>query len=149
MSKIPNIHNGNPLMTPQPIKRDNTNLFRDNFNKALNKAEASATKPRDAQTLGEVRPPAFYTIENSSAEVVDRTSKLLDLLDNYAQDINHPDKTLKEIEPLILEIRNRATQLMKEAETGLGGDTGLKEIATRCALTANVEFIKFRRGDYI
>jgi hypothetical protein len=137
------------MLTPPQIKKPQTNLFKNNLQEALTQRKASETQPPDARILGEVPPPTFCKIENSSGDVVKKTGELIDLLDNYARDIHNPDKALKEIEPLIVEIRDRATQLLQESEKTLGKDSGLKEIAARCALTANVEYIKFRRGDYV
>ena len=60
-----------------------------------------------------------------------------------------PDKTLKDIEPLIDTIKRDASQLLAEAENALPGDGKLKRIAREAAVAANVEYFKFYRGDYI
>ena len=65
------------------------------------------------------------------------------------KEIGDPDKTLKDIEPLIDTIKKDASQLLAEAENALPADGELKRIAREAAVTANVEYLKFYRGDYI
>ena len=67
------------------------------------------------------------------------------LLDSYAKDMENPKKTLRDIEPLIVSIRQNASDLMEAADK-ISPD--LKEIATETAVAANSEYIKFYRGDY-
>ena len=49
---------------------------------------------------------------------------------------------------MITAIQDDATKLLDETKTGTT-DTELQDIVNRTALTANMEYIKFNRGDYI
>ncbi len=148
MTKISSISEAAPLSPQRRMNKAEKGAFEKSLAGAMETGEANgAKKPPAAAPLGEVQ-PLKLTIENSSVEVVHKTDKLLDMLDHYSRDIGDPKKTLKDIEPLINEIKENATRLMEGSQGAMDQDDRLKEIATRCALTANVEYVKFQRGDY-
>ncbi|MDZ7597238.1 MAG: hypothetical protein U5J82_02845 [Desulfobacterales bacterium] len=67
----------------------------------------------------------------------------------YAHHLADPAKSLREIAPLVAEIQAQADRLMAAADAGLQHDADLQTLATRSAVAANVEVIRFRRGDYV
>jgi hypothetical protein len=79
---------------------------------------------------------------------IERTEKMIDLLDQYCQMLADPKTTLKEIEPIIKELG-----LQKEKMTivldSLNDNEGLKDILNQTLVTASVEISKFYRGDYV
>ena len=148
MIKITDISNSTPISGPQKTEKPKTGLFQQNLNAAQVKKQVTETLPTGVAPLGELRPTTFPSISTPSAGIANRTNGLLDLLDRYARDIENPKKTLKEIEPLIASIQRKALQLMEEADKMVPDDAKLKRIAEECAVTANVEYLKFYRGEY-
>ena len=150
MDKIAGISKGSPVPKPRKVETPADNLFKQRLEAAQAKKTAASGPAQAVGSLGEITPttlPPLQTISHVS--VVQKTDRLLDLLDNYAKDMDNPDKTLKDIEPLIDTIKEDALQLLKEADIALPGDENLKRIAQEAAVTANVEHFKFYRGDYI
>jgi hypothetical protein len=144
MPKISQI-SSNPLIPSTPKSKSTTgSQFQQNLEITLKKNQSLTPSNTVASSLGEVSPVAFKIAERSSPEILNQTHTLLDLLDAYAKDMENPHKTLKEIEPLMLEIKRHSAELTNYA----GDDPDLNNIVTRCALAANVECIKFQRGDY-
>ncbi len=150
MDKITGISNASPVPGSRKVEKPEDNLFKQNLEAAKAKKAAASEPTQAVGSLGEVTPSTFPQLQTlSAAGVVQKTSRLLDLLDNYAEEIEKPEKTLKDMEWLIDTIKKDASQLMEEAAIALPGDGDLKRIATETAVTANVEYFKFYRGDYI
>ena len=100
--------------------------------------------------LGEIQSIAPSIIENPSMAVGKQTEKLLDQLDQYIQNLGDPSKTLKEIEPSVKDMKNFADSLMENVSVREGlQDIKLKEIVEQSAMIANIEYLKFNRGDYL
>lgn len=127
--------------------------FQKTLEKTLNEQNLQQTESAPTSTLSEISVSALNPItsclQSSSETVVQKTDSLLNLLDQYSRDLNDPGKNLKEIAPLIETIKTDAQELMNEAQQTLAADDALNEIATQCAVTANVEYLKFERGDYL
>ena len=148
MTKVTDILNSTPIPGPQKTQKQKTGMFQQNLDAARAKRQATETSPGSMAPLGELTSTTFPTISTPSSGIANKTNGLLDLLDAYARDIENPNKTLKEIEPLIVSIQKKAYQLMEEADKIIPDHAELKRIAEECAVTANVEYIKFYRGDY-
>ena len=149
MDKITGISTGTPVSDPRKTETPKTNsLFEQNLDAARAKKQGTGIRAADTAELGEVRPTLFPIISTPSEGIANNTNRLLDLLEAYTKDIENPNKTLKEIEPLIVSIRMKASQLMEEVDKTAPEDTKLLSIARESAVTANVEYIKFYRGDY-
>jgi len=100
--------------------------------------------------LGEIRSIAPSIIENPSISMAKQTEKLLDQLDQYIQQLGDPNKTLKEIEPSVRDMKSFADSLMENISVKEGiQDNKLKDIVERSAMMANIEYVKFNRGDYL
>jgi hypothetical protein len=138
MSKITGISYPPDIITRQQQTQTSTDghAFQNMLDKTLDEKGLQPSEETTASTLSEIRVDALNPVSNciqsSSDVVVEKTDALLNLLDQYSADLNNPRKNLKEI----------------EAQT-LTPDDELHDIATQCAVMANVEYIKFERGDYL
>ena len=79
---------------------------------------------------------------------VERVDNLLNLLDNYREQLADPQVTLRSIEPVINMIAKEKEQLSSVLES-LSNEDGLKDIVNRTLITASLEVVKYNRGDYI
>ncbi len=149
MDKIAGISNVSPVPDPRKTEKPGSDLFKQSLDAAQAKKTAVSEPTQAVKSLGEVAATTSPQLQSlSPAGVIQKTDRLLDLLDNYSKDIDDPEKTLKDIEPLIDTIKKDASLLLAEADNALPGDGDLKQIARETAVTANVEYFKFYRGDY-
>ena len=87
--------------------------------------------------------------QGSNAEILKRSERVLDLLDEYASGLNDTNKTLKDIEPLVASIKEEADYIERENQNKLQHDKELERFIKELSVTANVAMFKFYRGDYI
>jgi hypothetical protein len=80
--------------------------------------------------------------------VVERAERLLDLLSEYQQKLANPAFTLRDISPLIDELKADNKRLVSSVNSLAEGDD-LKNILNQIIVAASVEIIKFNRGDYV
>ena len=150
MDKIVGISNSSPAPEPRKLERSKNDLFKQSLEAVRARKTAEPGPTQAVGSLGEVRPTTFPQIQAlSHADMVQNTDRILNLLDSYLKDIENPNKTLKDIEPLIDAIQKDALQLLKDSDIVLPEDEDFKRIARETAIAANVEYIKFYRGDYI
>jgi len=71
------------------------------------------------------------------------------MLESYAGQLENPEVSLRNIEPVLKEINTEADALLKKTRFLGEEDNGLKEIATQTVLAARTEYEKFQRGDYL
>ena len=81
-------------------------------------------------------------------ELLNHGDRILDLLDVYRSDLANPEKTLKEIGPLVESIEREVEVIQAKAAMGGQKDRELTELVTNLSVTANVAMFKFHRGDY-
>ncbi len=126
-------------------------LFKEAFDKAI--SGSGETKPHEQTSglppLGGVSTIDYSTLESEQTDLNGKTIKLLDKLDQYGNKLGNPDVTLKEIEPLISKIKEEATELSLAISKSDKSSPELKQFAGESAVSANTEYIKFMRGDYI
>lgn len=79
---------------------------------------------------------------------VERVDNLLNLLDNYRNELADPQVTLRSIEPVMNTIVKEKEQMSSVLDS-LTNEDGLKDIVNRTLITASLEVIKYYRGDYI
>ncbi len=147
MDKISQI-TGQPRFQPRKNKVSSDKHFNENLQEAATPTQTPAA-PAKTDTLGEiqaVRPPV---IGSATQQITENTEKLLQMLEQYAAAIENPKKSLAEIEPMIKQIDEQASALDKLAGESLAEGEELRDIAKQTALTANLEYFKFQRGDYI
>ena len=150
MDKITGLSNGSPVSEPRKTEKPGSDLFKQSLEAAQAKKTSESEPTQAVKSLGEIAATTLPQLQPlSPAGVIQKTDRLLDLLDNYSKDIVDPEKTLKDIEPLIDTIKKDASQLLVEADKAIPEDGYLKQITREAAVTANVEYFKFYRGDYI
>jgi len=155
----------NPINSSTPIERQgeiakqgegpskiNANIFKQALDKAIdsNKKEYSTIeKVTQNSSLSEINAILDKSIDDPDIEIQDKTDLLLKQLDYYSAQLENPNITLKNIEPLLEEIKKSAGSLLENTGSKKFIDENLINIAKQSALTANTEYIKFQRGDYI
>ncbi|MBF0226529.1 MAG: hypothetical protein HQK76_13830 [Desulfobacterales bacterium] len=139
----------NSLLSQGIKKKSSCIIFKDTLNKAMEQTKEAEVARDNFFSLKGIMPTKSINIEMGypNNTVVDSTFNLLSLLDEYGRNLGDTNKSLREIEPLINTINKEASSLLKKADEQ--NDENLKNIINNCALRANVEFIKFQRGDYI
>jgi hypothetical protein len=94
-------------------------------------------------TLGEIQ--ATLPAGKNGSPAITQAEGLLNLMDAYARQLQDPGKTLRQIAPVLNAMKNQAATLLSASQ----GDVQLHAIAKQLAVTAEVETIKFHRGDYV
>ncbi len=150
MDKISQI-NIHTTITQQKQNKQSATNFSHNLNQAIEK-QTSKTNTSDNYTqknLNEITSINFIptSCPENSFSIFNKTDKLLKIFEDFTKDINNFDKNLKELEPIISLIKQQAGELTNE--TKLIKDNDLNKFANEFAVKANVEYIKFMRGDYI
>ncbi|MGC9195960.1 MAG: hypothetical protein ACP5IL_10965 [Syntrophobacteraceae bacterium] len=84
---------------------------------------------------------------SSSSETVSSLSSIFDGLDSL-QDALNASKSPKEINSLIERINGQAAGL-DDKMSGLPADSPLRDLAEETKVTAYMESLKFKRGDYL
>jgi hypothetical protein len=148
MSKITPISESQAIYSPGSVQRTSTDFFKQSLEKAMD-AQKTSGAPNSPTALSEVRPTVFHKIDTPAENVAIQTNQLLDLLDDYARNLNNPSRSLRDMAPLVEEICTHAQGLLKETAKMPPTEEKLREIASSAAVTAQVELIKFRRGDYV
>ncbi|WP_300462277.1 hypothetical protein [Desulfobacula sp.] len=134
--------------TPKGSHHQKTDVFETALGKALDRTEAPEMESTSPHALGEITAKGL-NILTSSDVVSGKTGKLLELLDSYASQLENPTISLKRIAPVLEKIKDDAGTLLKETERLTDADTNLKKIAARTIVTAQTEYVKFQRGDYL
>ncbi len=144
-----------PLTTgtqDQVNKGADGDLFQKTFDRIL--SESSENTPASVspavQGLGEISASSFnLRIEDESVGAVENnTEQLLTLMEQYARDLGDPNKTLRDIEPLVQGIKEGADLLSESVKNDAKVSDRIKSLAQESAVLANVEYMKFMRGDY-
>ncbi|MFO7754049.1 MAG: hypothetical protein R6V41_13100 [Desulfobacteraceae bacterium] len=122
--------------------------FKQAFDRAIDNMEPSAMKTSQSGTLAEL-PPGNIRPGDGTSQFSEKADKALQTLNRYSEKLNDSAVSLKRLEPVLQELKEDAGQLLKEAENSGHGDSELKRIAKEFAVTANTEYVKFHRGDYL
>jgi hypothetical protein len=152
MNKITGItESGQIVGKKNSLKVDDPALFQKTLEDAMGVKNCKQSESiSSGNVLGEIRSIAPPIIENPSISMAKQTEKLLDQLDQYIQQLGDPNKTLKEIEPSVRDMKSFADSLMENISVKEGiQDNKLKDIVERSAMMANIEYVKFNRGDYL
>ncbi len=151
MTDINQIHESSQSLAASNTKvpkNKRADAFESALSKALDKTEAPEMEVMPTNALREIA-SIDLNIMNSSDIVSGKTDKLLKLLDTYSLKLENPNISLKNIAKILEEIKENAGNLLKETERLTAADTNLKNIATQTIVTAQTEYIKFQRGDYL
>ncbi len=134
--------------TARPLKTGEPDSFGIALGKALDKKLEPEIEGTKSQSLMEIGSKALNIISTSDI-VSGKTDKLLEMLDSYSSKLVDPAVSLKSIAPVLEEINDKAAGLLKETQFLTDADTALKKIATQTIVTAQTEYLKFQRGDYL
>lgn len=139
-----------PFAAPAPkaTKSSGTDAFENALSKALDRTEATGMKQTSANALPEIASKELKFIDSSDI-VSGKTQDLLKMLDVYSSKLGDPGVSLKSIAPDLEKINHNADTLLKETLKLTDADDELKKIATQTAVTAQTEYLKFQRGDYL
>ncbi len=112
-------------------------------------SEAMATTPsKTIRTLPPAGTLAGFIPSSDRKEIVGRADQLLDLLESYRKKLENPGLPMKEAYASMKAIEDRADELTPYIE-GLPEDDDFRNFLNRLVITASVEAIKVRRGDYL
>jgi len=151
MTNINSINETTPVLggsNAKPLKSGETDSFGIALSKALDKKQEPEIEGTPANALMEIGSKEL-NILNTSDIVSGKTNTLLEMLDAYASKLDDPAVSLKNIAPVLEEINQKAGNLLKESQLLSNADSALKKIATQTAVTAQTEYLKFQRGDYL
>lgn len=125
-------------------------LFKKTFDRILSeKTDNTESQVTTVQGLGEISSFGLRIEDDSIGAIEKNTDSLLTLLDQYAKELGDPGKSLKDIEPLVQGIKEGADVLEASVQNATQADSALKSLAKESAVLANVEYMKFMRGDYV
>ncbi|MCK5164933.1 MAG: hypothetical protein KAQ72_14500 [Desulfobacula sp.] len=130
------------------LKSQKTDAFENALSKALDKTQVHEMQNLPTTALGEIASKDLNII-NSSDLVSGKTDKLLKMLDSYSLKLENPNISLRSIAKVLEEIKNNAGSLLEETQNLTDADANLKKIATHTIVTAQTEYLKFQRGDYL
>jgi len=118
----------------------------DSFN---NKVQEKTTDIKQTGSLCNVQAIPFMNIASPQKDMAEKVSSVLDLFETYSRDLQNPNKTLKEIEPTLVNMKQAAERLYKE--NTLNNETGdtISQLINNLQVSASVEYFKFQRGDYL
>ena len=153
----PKITNINKISSVEPdIKQKKSSQqgdtsFNDILTNQINKS-SNDTGFKENTSLGEIKASFAaqrLTLELNQTQFTQKLETSLDLLDTYAALLQDPDKTLKQAHGLLEQIIDQTKALDREAKENPDFSHDLKDILTQLLTTAQVEQIKFNRGDYL
>lgn len=134
--------------SPKVSKNEKIDAFENALNKAFDKTGATKKGPASPNALTEIASKDL-NIDNFSDIVTGKTDKLLEMLDLYSSKLEDPNVSLKSIALVLEEINQSAGNLLKDSQALSSEDETLKQIATQTIVTAQTEYMKFQRGDYL
>jgi len=134
----------------QPLTKSAQNAFSEvgrTFNDALAEELQGAPAP-----VSETQRPAIveHIIGGGDREIPAewfQINGVVDSMDRYGEALGNPTFTLKEIEPLAIEMEEQAESLFSQLQKG--GFGSLRNLAEEAVAQAQIAAIKFRRGDYV
>ena len=142
------LKNGYPEKTPkneQTTDADFKNILKESV-------ENSTKNPPEIQPTSLLDPVSAIRFNPLSTQdkniTVERVENLLNLLENYRQQLENPNVTLRTLEPVMNTIAKEKDQLSAVLDS-MPNEDRLKDILNQTLITASLEVIKFNRGDYI
>jgi len=149
MMKIERTENLQPL---QPAdKKKNPGVTGERFRDVLQKTVSATSGLSQPNTLQALPPAGVYAgfIPNPGREeLLGRADQLLVLLESLQKNLSGPGLPLKEAYASMKAIEDRADELTPLLES-LPEGNDFRDFLNRLVITASVEAIKFRRGDYL
>ena len=104
---------------------------------------------QNASTLASLEASSFSeSIGKFESGEVEKVERFFNLLESYTKALSDPKKNLRDIAPLIKSIESEKEKLAGLGESLPDGNV-LKDLVNKAAILANVEVLKFNRGDYL
>lgn len=137
-----------PQKTPEGEKAHDAE-FKDILKESVEKSTENPSKIQPATMMDPVSTIRFNPSSDQDKNLtIERVDNLLNLLDNYRQQLSDPHVTLRTLEPMLNSIAKEKDQLSGLLDS-LPNEDGLKDILNQTLITASLEVIKFNKGDYI
>jgi len=80
--------------------------------------------------------------------IIEESSHLLDILEDYANALSDTSREISEIEPLVSEIETQLEILRRTIPENIHSDGELEAIVNRITMEASLSVYKYKRGDY-
>lgn len=113
------------------------------------KLTASPGEAASGADLSIVAPTRIQSVAEAPANrLAERVECYLDLMDDYRRQLADPGVSLKGLDATVREMEAGKDALAPDLGALPEGD-GIKDILNRTLVTASLEIIKFRRGDYV
>lgn len=153
----PKITNINKISSAEPDSKQKKSSQQGDtsFNGILtNQINKSSTDTgfKENTSLGEVKASFAaqrLTLELNQTQFTQKLESSLNLLETYASWLQDPDKSLKQAYGLLEQILDQTKTLDRECKEDPDFNHDLKNILTQLLTTAQIEQIKFNRGDYL
>lgn len=140
-------------------KEQNQQNFEQVLNKNLSPEQESGKNQKSSPQLsGSTQMAALQTQmqtnqvtssgSQSQADMREKIDQVLSKWENYSQQLQSGNKSLKDSFSTLEEIRNNISQLQSEISEGKNQDQGFKSILNELEIMAATEQVKFNRGDY-
>ena len=123
--------------------------YQEKIRLAAGKTKDSGFKKVFGKKINEINKMAPSDLSEVKTNVLDQGDRILNLLDDYGRVLTDPNKTLKEIEPLVERLETEVRLFEEEAALDDSNDQAFDQLTQDLAVTARVALIKFRRGDYL
>lgn len=149
MDKIQQISDNAVIKQPSAVNKSNPKEFQSALAAVLKGKKTENHQPQQPMPLGELAPAYPQLIGLGNAEFLSQTEQLLEMLDHYTTQLKDPGKSLKDLAPLMNDIKGKASELVASSGDDALADSSLKKIVDKVALTAAVEYVKFHRGDLV
>ncbi|MFH1076858.1 MAG: hypothetical protein V1753_08505 [Pseudomonadota bacterium] len=133
-------------------KKEEKNSFCQLLNEVVRSRETTQPDPLVSQKIAT---PQFdkhdvlcHDIKQSRA--IDESFAFLDILTQYGAALDDPNMSLKGMEPLVTAMEEKlGAFITQDGSDIVCKDEALSKIVNDIAVTAQVEVLKFRRGDYV
>ena len=120
------------------------------LNRAMDTVHANKCSEDAPVSASEIAPVACSEVSSVGGRpALQRASNLLDLMEEYAQALSNPRKTLRSIEPIVLRMQQALKGLDVQSLPYQRENDELARLVNQISVTASVEAFKFQRGDYI
>ncbi len=142
------LNNGYTAKTPKEEKTTDAD-FKNILKESVEKSTKNPSEIQPTTLLDPISAIRFNPLSTQDKNItVERVDNLLNLLENYREQLKDPNVTLRTLEPILNTIAEEKDQLSAKLDAIPNAD-GLKDILNQTLITASLEVIKFNRGDYI
>jgi hypothetical protein len=137
------------LQKPQQNEKAPDANFKNILKESVENSTKNPTKIQPSTLMDPVSAIRFNPLSTQDRNItVERIDNLLNLLENYRQQLSDPHVTLRTLEPVMNTIAKEKDQLSGLLDS-MPNEDGLKHILNQTLITASLEVVKFNRGDYI